>query len=273
MKDTREMNLEKLLEQFTIKNIMQKDKEEGVWPTLIEKQFGGISAWSFSYGTDLLLEQINDFLKRYKDNRSITIRQANEEEGMSYSLDDLLPDVYQDKYNADFLETMRDTITHLQKRASGKEELSPHGFQAHTPLEELVIYMSVQGCEDMFDVSIDELREANLFFDWYDIVLLDMMVDSDMDDALEAKERFLERADEDRCDTWSEWIFDPLFGDADVELFLYDKTGIKAMQESGNYPLDDAEKMRAIGLNPGYEDVLGEAYPYGFENWTEHMFY
>lgn len=101
------------------------------WSASLEEHFGSWAALSFAFGSDFLLNEIED------DLNELRIQPAGTHLGqVESSLACLLPQQFLTSYDYDFLWLMRCELINMQKRAG-----SGASMEAHSVLEELLIYL------------------------------------------------------------------------------------------------------------------------------------
>lgn len=145
------------------------------WSTYLEKIFGYKAAMSFAVGSDILLDHIKQDLEELASMPKGThLGQLS----ISFLCDDLPPQFLTD-YDYDFIYHMKCALQLLRYQAKNSTQ-----FLAHSVMEELLIYLSVEESEILAD--LEESKDI----------------------------------DEDNTESFNEWVFD-LFGDADILTMLY----------------------------------------------------
>ena len=145
------------------------------WSNYLEGIFGYKAAMSFAVGSDILLDHIKQDLEELASMPKGThLGQLS----ISFLCDDLPPQFLTD-YDYDFVYHMKCALQLLRYRAKNSTQ-----FLAHSVIEELLIYLSVEEAEFLAD--LEESKDI----------------------------------DEDDTESFNEWVFD-LFDDADILTTLY----------------------------------------------------
>lgn len=145
-------------------------RDHKAWSTFLEKGFGSWAALSFAFGSDFLLDEIEEDLNKLR------IQPAGTHLGqVESSLAELLPEQFLTSYDYSFLWQMRSELINMQKRAGRGVSM-----QAHSVLEELLIYL----CNGE-TVAYIESTDAGILYDHKGEVknddwLYDLFDDSDI---------------------------------------------------------------------------------------------
>ena len=142
----------------TTKNNSQDDttlavkdyRDHEAWSAFLEKHFGCWAALSFAFGSDFLLEEIEQDLNELKSMPAGTHLGQ-----VISSLAGILPQQFLTSYDYNVLWQMRCELINMRKRAG----LGAH-MEARSVLEELIIYLC---CDET--VGYIESMDANVIFD------------------------------------------------------------------------------------------------------------
>ena len=154
--------------------IYKKDK---TWPSALAECFGEAAAISFVVGSGELLYYLDEDLE------ALTHRPKGTHVGeLDFAwMKGILPQQFLMNYDYDFLYYMRSVLQNFQRQAAkGKM------FEAHTVLEELVLYLCMEESSGFMEEFYPESNEF----------------------------------EEDDASCWDSWAFD-LFDDMDVYTYLY----------------------------------------------------
>ena len=120
------------------------------WSASLEEHFGSWAALSFAFGSDFLLEEIE------QDLIGLKTKPAGTHLGQVVSpLADILPQQFLISYDYNFLWQMRCELINMRKRAGNGASM-----EARSVLEELIIYL----CNDETAGYIESI-DANVVFD------------------------------------------------------------------------------------------------------------
>ena len=142
----------------TTKNNSQDDttlavkdyRDHEAWSASLEEHFGSWAALSFAFGSDFLLEEIE------QDLIGLKTKPAGTHLGQVVSpLADILPQQFLISYDYNFLWQMRCELINMRKRAGNGASM-----EARSVLEELIIYL----CNDETAGYIESI-DANVVFD------------------------------------------------------------------------------------------------------------
>lgn len=146
-------------------------KEMKAWSTYLEEAYGTYAAFSFAFGSDVLLDYIQE------DITGLSTMPVGTHVGQvdNSMLKELLPRQFLMQYNYDFLYQMECTLLQLRERAAGGVSMN-----AHSVLEELIFYLCNGEAESYLELSDAERRlvecaEENYSNEW----LYDMLGDTD----------------------------------------------------------------------------------------------
>ena len=132
-------------------NLAVKDyRNHEAWSAFLEECFGSWAALSFAFGSDFLLEEIEQDLSELKSMPAGTHLGQ-----VISSLAGILPPQFLTSYDYNFLWQMRCELINMRKRAGIGANL-----EAHSILEELIIYLC---CDET--VGYIESMDANVIFD------------------------------------------------------------------------------------------------------------
>ena len=180
-----------------------EDKEENVidleneckheaWSKYLEDKFGKIAALSFSIGSDILLDYVNQDLEELsKQPKGTHIGQL----GVSY-LESLLPAQFLMSYDYNFLYIMKSKLIQLRKHAKWGHEII-----AHSVLEEIILIL----VEEESEFLIESYENLELESDWKEWVY-DVLGDADIDMFLYSDE-YLSADDSYHFSHWLEQHF------------------------------------------------------------------
>ena len=137
------------------------------WSKYLEDKFGKIAALSFSIGSDILLDYVNQDLEELsKQPKGTHIGQL----GVSY-LETLLPTQFLMNYDYNFLYIMKSKLIQLRKHAKWGHEII-----AHSVLEEIILIL----VEEESEFLIESYENLELESDWKEWVY-DVLGDADID--------------------------------------------------------------------------------------------
>ncbi len=172
---------------------LEEYKQHEAWSKYLEDRFGEVAALSFSIGSDILLDYIEDDLNELsKLPKGTHIGQL----GTSF-LDGILPEQFLMNYDYEFLYAMKSNLIRLRNIANlGKEII------VHSVLEELIFVLIVD--ESAFLIE----NNANLEIDddWKDWIY-DIFGDADIDILLYSN-MFLSV---DNCYHFFHWLEDQFY--------------------------------------------------------------
>ena len=196
-------------EKLTIIDLYRKGE---AWSSYLEKEYGLRAAISFSVGTDLLLEMISDDLEALSSLPAGShIGQLDES-----MLVDIMPEQFLMRYDYEFLYTMRSTVDRLRMVAHHG------GFQAHSVLEELCIYLAMTQASMLR--NDDQIRK---------LIQEEEARKCQGVDPMEYEENGGDHIGDDH--EWDSWAF-ILFQDDDVVMLLY--SGLFPLTPDNSYHFD-----------------------------------
>ena len=117
------------------------------WSKYLEKYFGSWAALSFAFGSDALLNDIEQDLSTLK-----TMPAGAHLSDIVSALEDMLPPQFTEHYDSVFLAHMKDVLISLLEKAGRGESMV-----AHTVLEELLIYLCNEETIGYLDATGDEV--------------------------------------------------------------------------------------------------------------------
>jgi transcriptional regulator with XRE-family HTH domain len=149
---------------------IQEYKNHEAWSKYLENNFGDIAAMSFAVGSDILLDQINDYMNELSSMPVGThIGQVD-----VYWLNDSLPKQFLMQYNYEFMYRMKCTIYQMRKRAKDGSTMT-----AFSVIEELIYYICCKKASTLIELVTDVHNSGN-FDDW----IFDLFDDSDIESLL-----------------------------------------------------------------------------------------
>ena len=146
---------------------LEKYRKDECWSTYLEREFGEVAALSFTVGSELLLDAINEDLNELQAMPKGThLGQLP----ASFLAEDM-PKQFMMEYDYDFLYQMKSELLLLRSRAHGANQL-----HAGSVLDELILYLIVQRADCFFEGEESLLLEK----DWEDWIF-DLFLDADIE--------------------------------------------------------------------------------------------
>lgn len=158
---------EENIELFSI----QKYKDCETWSSFLENEFGIGAAMSFSEGSDILFDYINDDMKELS---SLPTGSHIGQLSISW-LNGILPEQFLMNYNYEFLYLMKCSLYKMRIRAKNGKSLF-----AHSVIEELLLYLCCEEAYALLELNSDLYEKEGIddehFKDW----VFDLFGDMDL---------------------------------------------------------------------------------------------
>ena len=140
-------------------------RDHKAWSKELEEQFGEDAAASFAIGSDILLDHIEEDLQELaRRPRGTHMGQLD----CSF-LADQLPPQFLTRYDYEFLYTLRAAVRNYRKRVRWKID-----FTAHSVLEELALYLTVEESRLLMDEAVPPPKDG------WDTWIFDLFDDMDL---------------------------------------------------------------------------------------------
>ena len=147
-------------------------KEMEAWSTYLEDVYGTYAAFSFAFGSDVLLDFIHE------DITELSTMPAGSHVGQVHTsmLKEFLPRQFLMKYDYEFLYQMECTLVRMRARAANGASMI-----AHSVMEELIFYLCNEEAESYITLSDTEVKLAeNVAENYSSEWIYDMFDDMDL---------------------------------------------------------------------------------------------